>query len=89
MNALLAYDYKYIETKIRTYSDKGYTNFRGLNMPEDGVVYESFIIISIDSLLLYENKYYRQVYIDNCAYKVIDKQMIDYLDDNLFEADED
>ena len=89
MNALLAYGYKYIETKIRTYRDKGYTNFRGLNMPEDGVVYESFIIISIDSLLLYENKYYRQVYIDNCAYKVIDKQMIDYLDDNLFEADED
>ena len=89
MNALLAYDYKYIETKIRTYRYKGYTNFRGLNMPEDGVVYESFIIISIDSLLLYENKYYRQVYIDNCAYKVIDKQMIDYLDDNLFEADED
>ena len=44
-----------------------YPNFRGLNVPEDGVVCESFTIISIDSLLVYENKYFLQVYGDNCA----------------------
>ena len=34
-----------------------YTNFCGLNVPEDDVEYESFTVISIDSLHVYENKY--------------------------------
>ena len=37
MNALPAYDGRYIKTKIRTYDDKVYTNFCGLNVSEDGV----------------------------------------------------
>ena len=36
-----------------------------------------------------QKKYYLQIYLDNCAYKVIDKQIIDYLDDNHFKTDED
>ena len=50
------YDDRYIKTKIRTYGDKFYTNFRGLNVPEDGVECKSFPDISIDSLLIYETK---------------------------------
>ena len=57
-------------------------------MPEDGIEVESFTIISTDSLLAYDNKYYLQVYLDNCAYKIVEKQMIDYFDGNLFETDE-
>ena len=49
---------------------------------------EYFTVISIDSLLVYENQYYLQVYLDNCVYKIIDKQMADYLDDNHFKTDE-
>ena len=60
-----------------------------LYLPEDGVEYESFTTISNDSLLVYENKYYLGLYLDSCAYKIVDKQMADYLDDNLFETDED
>ena len=48
---------------------------------------EFFTVISIDSLLVHKNKYYLQVYLDNCADKSIDKQMIGYLDENLFETD--
>ena len=58
-------------------------------MPEDGVGCESFTVISIDSLLVYENKNYLQVYLDNRAYKIVGKKMIDYLHDNVFESDED
>ena len=47
-----------------------------------------FPIISIDSLLVYESKYYLQVYLYNCAFKIIDKQMMAYLDENLYETDE-
>ena len=36
------YDDRYIKTKIRTYGDKVCTNFRGLNVPEDNIEYESF-----------------------------------------------
>ena len=88
MNALPVYDDRYLKNKIRTYDDKAYTNFCDLDVPEDGVEYESFTIISIDFLLVYENKYYLQVCFDNCAYKIVDKEMIHYLYDNLFESDE-
>ena len=44
--------------------------------------------ISIDSLLVYGSKYYLQVYLANCAYKIIDKQMIHYLGESPFETDE-
>ena len=58
--------------------------FLGLNVPEDDIECESFTVISIDSLLVYDKKYYLQIYLDNCAYKIVNKQ-IDYLDENLFE----
>ena len=54
-------------------------------MPEEGIECESFTVNSIDSLLVYNNKYDLQVYLDNCAYKIVNKQMTDYLDENLFE----
>ena len=69
LNALPVYDDRHIETKIRTYDDKVYTNFRGLNMPEDDLECDldlEFTVISTDSLLAYENKYDSQVYLDNC-----------------------
>ena len=55
---------------------------------EDGIECEFFTVISIDSLLVYHNKFYLQVYLDNCAYKIVNAQMIDYLDGNLLEPDE-
>ena len=67
MNALPVFDDRYIKTKTRTYEDKIYTNFRGLNVPEDGIECESFIVIAIDSFFVYRNKYYLQVYLENCA----------------------
>ena len=85
LNALPVYGDKY-KSKIRTYGDKVYTNFRGLNVPENYIESESFTVISIDSLLVYISKYYMQVYLDNCAYKFLNKQVTDYLDDNVFEG---
>ena len=73
MNALPVYDDRYIKNKIRRYSDKVYTNFNGLNVPEDDTERESFKVISFDSLFVYKSKYYLQIYLDNCAHKVVDK----------------
>ena len=53
-------------------------------MPEDDRDWESFTFNSIDSLLVYDEKYL-QVYLDNCVYKIVNQQMTNYLDENLFE----
>ena len=44
-----------------------FTNFRSLNVPEDDIECESFTVISVDSLLVYNKKYYFQVCLENCA----------------------
>ena len=84
LNALPVYDDRYIKINSRTYDVKVYTNFYNLNVPEDDIECESLTVISIDSLPVYENKCYLQVYLDNCAYKTVNKQMTHYLDENLF-----
>ena len=55
------------------YCDKVYTNLCGLNVPEDDIECESFTFISVDSLHVYDNKYYLQVCLDNCAYEIVNK----------------
>ena len=75
LKVLPVYDDRYIKIKIRTYGDKVHTNFCGLNVSEDDIECEFFTVISIDSLLVYENKYYLQVYLDNCAYKITNKDI--------------
>ena len=49
LSLLLGYDniYIYIKTKIRTYVDKVYKNFYGLNVPEDDIECDSFTVIYI------------------------------------------
>ena len=87
LNALTVYDDRNIKTRIRTNDDKVYTNFRGLNVPEDDIECKSFTAFSIYSFLVYKNKYYLEVYLDNSAYKIVNKWM--KIGDDPFETDED
>ena len=54
-------------------------------MPESDIECKSFTVVSVDSLLAYDKKYYLQVYLDQCACKTVSKQLTDYLDKNRFE----
>ena len=54
-------------------------------MPEGDIKWESFTVISIDSLLVFNEKYQLQVFLDNCASRIINKQMTDFLVENLFD----
>ena len=56
LNALPVYGERCMKTKIRKYGDKVYTNFCGLNVPEDDIQCECFTVISIDSLLAGHHK---------------------------------
>ena len=42
-------------------------------------------MVSIDYLFVFEKYFYLQVYLDNCADKILDKKMRVYLDDYLFD----
>ena len=88
LNDFLVYDDRYIKTKIRMFGDKVCTNFRDLSVPEDDIECKTFIVISIDSLLVCEHKYYLQVYLDSCSYEIVDKRPIDYFGKNPFKTDE-
>ena len=52
----------YITNKIRTYGDKVYINFRCVNVPEDDIECGYSRVISINSSLVYNDKYYLQVF---------------------------
>ena len=69
------------------YGDKVYTNFRDLNVPEDDMECQSFTVISIYFSLVYNEKYYLQVFSDNCIYENLNKKMTDYLNGTNFCAD--
>ena len=87
LDALPAYDDRYI--KITANGDKFNTNFSGSDVSDNGVESEFLTVISIDYLRVYGNKHCLQVHLDNYAHKIMDKKIIDYLDDDLFWANED
>ena len=70
-NTLPVHDDRYRKTKIKTFDDKGYSNFRSLNVTEDDKETNSFTVISVFSLLVYNKKYYLQVYLENFTYKIV------------------
>ena len=57
----------------------------GLNVPKNDIEFESFTFISIDSLLVHDKKYYLKFCLHNCAHKIVNRQMTDYLNENIFE----
>ena len=85
LNALPVCDDRYIKTEIRTFGDKIYNKFRGLDVGQDDIECISFTVISIGSSLMHHKKYYLWVYLDNCLYKIVNEQMADSLNENLFE----
>ena len=48
--------------EINGYGDKVYNNCHSLDVPKDDIECKSFTVISIGCLLIYDNKYYLQVY---------------------------
>ena len=65
-------DDKYIKTKIKTYKDSIITNFYNKNgskkMPEEKVPRKCLSIIILDSIIYAYEKYYSQVFLEECKY---------------------
>ena len=66
------YDDKYMNTKTKTYKDSIITNFYNKNgskkIPEEKVQHQCLSIIIFDSVIYANEKYYPQVFLEECKY---------------------
>ena len=73
------YNNKYINTKIRSYNNDIITNFRNIDnknnkLPEKNKPYKCVSLISLDSIIKINKKYYPQTLLQECVYKLINKK---------------
>ena len=80
-------DDKYIKTKIKTYKDSIITNFYNKNgskkIPEEKVPHKCLSIIILDSIIYAYEKYYPQVFLEECKYVQEKIKTKNYIDENL------
>ena len=74
------YNNKYINTKIRSYNNDIKTNFRNIDnknnkLPEKNKPYKCISLISLDSIIKINKKYYPQTLLQECVYKLITKKV--------------
>ena len=80
-------DDKYIKTKIKTYKDSVTTNFCNKNgskkRPEEKVPHKCLSIIILDSIIYACEKYYSQVFLEECKYTKENIKTKNYMDNEL------
>ena len=76
------YDDKYIKTKVISFSNIIHTFFSGDEIPKERIQYECTSCISTDSVLKIENRYYPQVYLEQCKYKIKKRELKNFIGDN-------
>ena len=74
------YNNKYINIKIRSYNNDIKTNFHNIDnennkLPEKNKLYKCVSLISLDSFIKINKKYYPQTLLQECVYKVINKKV--------------
>ena len=61
-------DVKYIKTKIKMYAGSLITNFHNKKMPKEKAPCKCLSIITIDSVIKPNKKYYPQIFLEECKY---------------------
>ena len=64
------YEYKYLRTKVREFDGVIETNFLGNGIPKENVHYTCIACITIDFVVKMDKKYFPQVYLEECKYKI-------------------
>ena len=82
------YDQTYIKTKVREFDGKIKTNFLGNDIPKENIHYTCIACVTIDSVMRMDKKYYPQVYLEECKYRVQKTQMSSFINAEL-ESDSD
>ena len=80
-------DDKYIKTKTKTYKDSISTNFYNENgskkIPEEKVPHKCLSIIILDSIIYAYEKYYLQIFLEECKYVKEKIKISNYIDEDL------
>ena len=80
-------DDKYIKAKIKTYKNHITTNFYNKNgskkIPEEKVPHKCLSIIILDSVIYAYEKYYPQVFLEECKYVKENIKTKNYIDKEL------
>ena len=64
------YEYKYLKAKVREFDGVIKTNFLGNDMPKENMYYTCIAWITIDSVVRIDKKNPRQVYLEECKYRI-------------------
>ena len=83
------YDDSYIETKVKTFSDMTKTLFDENEIPKEKVEYACITCVSVDSVLKVDKKYFPQVYLEQCKYKMKKGEIKSFFDDYKIDLDSD
>ena len=80
-------DDKCIKTKIKTYIDSIITNFYNKKgpkkIPEEKIPHKCLSIIILDSIIYAYEKYYPQVFLEECKYAKENIKAKNYIDNEL------
>ena len=76
-------DDKYIATKTKTYADIIITNFHNKKMPKEKVPCKCLSIIVLDSVIESDEKYYPQIFLEECKYVQEKIKFKNYIDEEL------
>ena len=82
-HSMLVYDEKYIKAKVHEFNGVINTNFCGYKIPREGVHHTCIASRSIDSVMKMDKKNYRQVYPEECKYKIKKIKMPAFIDVEL------
>ena len=66
---------EYLRAKVREFNDVIKTNFLGNDVPKENMHYTCIACITIDSVMKADKKYFPQVYLEECKYKIKKIQM--------------
>ena len=77
------YEYKYLKTKVKEYDGVIKTNFLGNGIPKENMHYTCIACITIDSVMKIDKKYFPQVYLEECKYKIKKTQMSRFISAEL------
>ena len=69
-HSMPVYDEKYIKARVREFNGVIKTNFLSDEIPKDGVHYTCIACTTIDYVMKMKKKNYRQVYLEECKYKI-------------------
>ena len=87
-HSLPVYDKKYLKTKVREYDGVIKTNFLNNGIPKENMHYTCIACITIDSVMKMNKKYFPQVYLEECKYKIKKIQMSRFINAELESDDE-